>query len=240
MRLLALFLLPLFLFAKVPFFATFDPPEGWVIGDPSKYGKGIQVGFIQSNRKVFTPSITLAFEPIGNTDQNTYVSAAKSLFIKRGARVQELGSFESKSGKGVLLQIDEKKGWGEVRTLQAITLHEHTAIIHSAAILKEDFLKFHETLLKSFQSLALYPNLAASCPDKKLQEKIDGMLKCWKKYRSTANGDACASFSGDFFQNNQWKPFVNYVEKELNSQGSCWQILAINHMKETLIRGEEK
>lgn len=241
MKWLLFLITPLFLFAKEPFFATFDPPKGWRISDPSRYDRGVQVGFIQSNKRIFTPSITLSYEKVGNVDLTTYLKAVRKNFeVDRHSRYQELGTVKTKSGEGILIQVDMKNRFGEIRLLQAISLHQGIAIIHTASCTKEDFLKVHEALLASFKSLTIFPTLASSCSDPSLREKIDGLEKCWKKYCSTSKDSHEKLFASPFFQNNHWKPFVNYVEKELDSQGSCWQILAINQLKETLLTENDK
>lgn len=228
--------IPLFLFAREPFFATFDPPKGWIISDPSHYEKGVQVGYIQSNKRIFTPSITLAYEKVGKVDLPTYLKAVRKHFEEdRQSRYQELGTIQTKSGEGILIQVDMKNRFGEIRLLQAISIHEGIAIIHTASCTKRDFLKVHETLLGSFKSLSIYPTITSSCSHPSLKEKIEGIEKCWKKFCATSKDSPEKLFASPFFQNNQWKPFVNYIEKELNSQGSCWQILAINHLKQNLL-----
>lgn len=241
MKLLVLLSLSCVLWTAEPFFAAFDPPKGWVISDPSRYDKGVQIGFIASNKRIFTPSITLSYETVGTVDLPTYLKAVRKNFLRdRRTTVQELGTLKTKDGEGVLLQIDQKNRFGDIRLLQAISLHNGKAIIHTASCTKDDFLNIHEALLKSFKSLTIYPNLASSCPTPALREKLEEMEKCWKKYLATSKGSKEKLFASSFFQNNQWKPFVNYVEKELDSQGSCWQILAINHIKETLLMENEK
>jgi hypothetical protein len=236
MKSLLFFLFPIFLWATEPFFATFDPPKGWKISDPSKYEEGTQIGFIESHRRIFTPSLTLTYEKVGNVDLKTYLNAARQNFATdHYSHFQELGKIKTNSGEGVLIQVDLSRRFGQVRLLQAISIHQGTAIIHTASCLKEDFLKIHEALLNSFKSLTIYPNLISSCPNTSFKGKVEGMLKCWKKYSATSNDSHEVLFASSFFQTNQWKPFVNYVEKELDSQGSCWQILDIHYLKEILI-----
>lgn len=230
-----LFLTP-FLSATEPFFVTFDPPNGWLIADPTQHQEGIRIGFIESRKKVFSPSITLSLEKVGKTDLKTYLKAVQKNFeADRFNKFQELGSFDTQNSVGTLVQVDIKNQFGEIRLLQAITIYNGYAIIHSAAVPKDRFLSIHEKILNSFKSLNIQPTVAASCHCPLLQTKIDEMMKCWKKYRKTSKGDLATLFKSPFFQNNQWKPFVDYIEKELNSQGSCWQLLAIKHIKETLL-----
>ncbi|MCP5504275.1 MAG: hypothetical protein H7A41_03890 [Chlamydiales bacterium] len=231
-----LLFLPLFLSANESFFVTFEPPKGWLIADPSQYQDGMQIGFIESKKKIFSPSITLSLEKVGKVDLKTYIRAVqKNYEADRMNQFQELGNLHTQCGTGTLIQVDMKNRYGKVRLLQAITIHNGYAIIHSAAVLKDHFLSIHESILKSFKSLTTYPTVAASCNHPDFQEKIDAVIKCWKKYRKTSKSDNETLFKSSFFQNNQWKPFVSYIENELNSQGSCWQLLAIKHIKETLL-----
>lgn len=237
MKWVVLLFIPFILSANEPFFVTFDPPKGWTISDPGQYKQGIKIGFIESKKKIFSPSMTLALEKVGNTDLRTYIYAVRKNFeADRFNRFQELGIIHTSAGEASLIQIDVNNHWGEVRLLQAITIHQGYAIIHSAAVPKKTFLSIHEVLLNAFKSLSVYPSLSASCNQPTLQEKIDELEKHWKQLRETSKKDNKALFKSTFFQNNQWKPFVSYVENELNSQGSCWQILAIKYIKETLLK----
>ncbi|QVL56685.1 MAG: hypothetical protein KFB93_04700 [Simkaniaceae bacterium] len=236
MKWLSLLFLPLFLSANEPFFVTFTPPKDWVISDPSQYQQGIKIGFIESKKKVFSPSITLSVEKIGKADLKTYIKAVQKNFeADQFSQFQELGTLHTLSGTGTLIQVDMKNRYGEIRLLQAITIHQGYAIIHSAAVPKNHFLTVHQKILNAFKSLNIFPTVADSCNHPNLQEEINCMMRCWKKYRTTSKNDTETLFKSPFFQNNQWKPFVRYVENELNSQGSCWQLLAIKYIKETLL-----
>lgn len=228
-----IFLCSFSLFAKESFFATFDPPKGWLVSDPSKYEKGIKVGFIASNRQIFTPSMTYAVEKVGEINMETYLNALRKIHCHH--RMQELGTFQSNAGKTHLIQIDLKNEWGEIRLLQAISLHMGYALIQTASCLKKDFLKWHETFLSSFKSFTTYPNVFASCVEPLFEEKIKVLARCFQKYRSTSKDDIHTLFASPFFQKNQWEPFVKYLEKRLQSKGACWQLLAIKHIQETLL-----
>lgn len=216
-----------------PFFTAFNPPEGWLIADPTQVSDGIKIGFIQSKRRLFTPSISLTSEQIGNASFETYLTAVKRAHT--GKAIADLGTFSSPAGEGHLLQIDFKNQWGEIRLLQAITLKDGYALIQTASCLKEDFLEVHETFLQAFQSLAVYPTLFDSCTDPEFQSRVEGLKKSFKKYRKTSKNDPKILFQSSFFQSNQWIPFVNYLENHLKSKGACWQLLAIQHIQETLI-----
>lgn len=221
------------LFAHEPFFTLIDPPKGWQLSDPSKYEQGVKVGFIASKRMMFSPSLTLSTEKVGNVTMDRYIQALKEVYIRD--RFQELGTFETFAGKTHLFQIDRKNGWGEIRILQAITIYEGFALIQTGSFLKKDFLSLHETYLSAFKSLKVAPSLLSTCKDSNLEKKISEVTKCWNKLLATSKDDSRTIFNGSFFQNNQWKPFVNYIENELESEGMCWQFLALKYVQESLL-----
>lgn len=222
-------LLPFFLCAQEPFFAHFEAPKGWQIADPSKYGRGVKIGFIASKRKIFTPSMTLTLEKVGKTSLETYLKVIEK--HNQHNHYRELGSLQTKNGPARLIQLDIKNQWGVIRVLQAISVYEGYAIIHAASVLKEEFLSVHEKLLASFKSLEVSPIWR----DPDLEKKLTPLTTCWKKHCATSKGDRESLFATPFFQSNHWKPFVNYVEKELKLKGSCWQFLAIKYIQQSLL-----
>jgi len=222
--------------ATTPFFSTFTPPKGWLLADPSKLDEGTEVGFIESTRTFFSPSISLTIETIGEVDLTTYTNVVQGHYQDdRTHQCRLLGTIKTPIGKGSLLQIDIENKWGEIRILQAITLHAGHALIHTAACLKKDFLRMHQTFLSSFQTLAVYPSLFASIKSPEFHSKVENMKTCWNKYTATTKGDNASRFISPFFQNNQWNPLVNFVEKELVNKGLCWQFLALKYLRETLV-----
>ncbi len=233
MRWLAIFLLPLTLFTCEPFFTIIDPPKGWLFADPSKYENGVKAVFIASNKKMFTPSLTLTVEYVGNASITEYTKALEKIYQRDD--FQELGTFRTSTGITHLFQIDRKNQWGAIRILQAITLYEGFALIQTGACLKKEFLDVHETYLKSFKSLRTPPSILASCKSTSLEKRLEEITKCWKKLCLTSKDDKESLFTSSFFQNSQWKPFVNYIQSELKSEGIGWQFLAIKHIKEILL-----
>jgi len=97
----------------------------------------------------------------------------------------------------------------------------------------------HRTFLTSFRSLTAYPSLFDSIDNPEFKSRVEVMETCWNKYTSTAEGDNASCFASSFFQNNQWKPLVNFVEKELTDQGPCWQFLALKYLKESLMETDK-
>lgn len=207
----ALFLL---LLCSLPLFATppftyFQMPEGWLFSHPSKWGKGVIVGAIQSKRALFTPSLALALEKVGEEmDEATYIAAVKKVHPR--CTIQELGSLTTQGGEGRLLQIDLKNGWGEIRLLQLILLHKGYAIVMSSSCLKKEFSTHASLFLKALRSLKISPSLFDSCDDPLFTEKAKQLSNSPSK--------------------EQWEQLSRYVEKEMGAQGSCWQFLALQHL----------
>lgn len=225
-------LLPLHIFSVEPFFALFDPPKGWLISDPSKYEVGVKVTLVASKKRLFTPSLTLSIEKIGSATIEDYTRALEKIYQQD--TFLKLGTFETTAGKSHLFQIDRESGWGQIRVLQAITLQKQYAVIQTGVCLKKEFLDYHQLFLKTFKTLHTYPSIEASCPHLSIKEKIDPIRKCWKKLCTTSKDSKETLFASPFFQNNQWKPFVKYVETTLEFQGTSWQFLATNYLRETL------
>jgi len=237
MKWLILILLPLFLVAKEPFFTFFEPPKDWVLSDPSKLEEGVKVAFVASKKRMFTPSLSLTLEKIGTASIETYTKALEKIY--QSDRFQKLGTFHTNIGLAHLFQIDLKSTWGEVRVLQAITLHKGYAIIQTGSCLKKEFLTLHQTYLDTFKSLDAKPSLLETCNDPALKKLLDSTTKSWNQFCKTAHGEKQTLFLSNFFQTNHWKPFADYIEKKLDYKGACWQFLAIKHIQETLLTENE-
>ena len=231
---------PLFLVAIEPFFVTFNPPKGWVIADPTYHSEEVKIGFIGSKKKAFSPSITLHIEKIGQVSREVYIKAVKRNFeLDPLNRCNELGKLTTKSGTATLIQVDMDKPFGKISILQAITLFEGYVIIHSVAFPTHLFLSLQETFFDAFSSLTIYPTVFSSCDHPNWRQKIDEVTDAWQKHcliSKKKDGDVFQSLS---FQDNVWKPFVNYIENELKFKGSCWQILAIKSIKKTLLKEKD-
>jgi len=222
--------------ASPPFFPTFTPPTGWLLADPSKLEEGVQVGFIESKRRLFSPSISLTLESVGDIDLKNYLEAVKTHYrADRTNRCRELGILDTSLGKATILQIEMENQWGEIRILQAISLHAGHVIIQTAASLKEDFARVQELFLSTFKSLSVYPTLFDSIDSPQFESKVKTMMTCWNKYCDSSRDDRATLFASSFFQSNQWRPLVNFIEREYAAQGPCWQFLAIKHLKESLM-----
>ena len=217
-------------------FSFFRPPPGWLMSNPMHFKDGVKIGFVQSERKIFTPAISLSIEKIP-CDEKTYIDAVKKnhrLDITKNIR--ELGLIETKSGKAHLLQINTKNSWGNICILQAILIKNGYAYIETATCLREDFTKINEELLNSLKSLVIAPDLAASIENhEELDKKLASLKTSWKKYLSTAKGKKEELFKEKFFQQNQWVPFTEYIIKNYEGFGICWQLLAIQYVKEELM-----
>lgn len=217
-------------------FSFFQPPPDWLMSNPKDFKDGVKIGFVASKRKIFTPAITLTLEKIPCSEK-TYIEIVKKNHKSDITKdVRELGLLQTKSGSAHLLQIDTKNTWGKVRILQAILVKEGVAYIQTASCLREDFLKIHRDLLDSFNSLSVSDDLVSSLKEKKdFEERMESLFRSWRKHLRTAKGEKEVLFKGSFFQKNQWGPFTEYITKNHSDCGICWQILAIQYVKEKLM-----
>ena len=182
-------------------------------------------------------AISLYIEKIP-CDEKTYLDAVlKNHRSDITKSVRELGLLQTKSGKSHLLQIDTKSNWGKIRILQSILVKDGYAYIQTATSLRKDFLKINQELLKSFQSLCVAEDLPSTLENhEEFDKKLTTLFKSWKKHLQTAKGEKEELFKANFFQRNQWVPFTEYITQNYEDFGICWQILAIQHVKEQLMR----
>jgi len=232
---LSFFFAPLLSAETIPF-TYFHPPEGWLMSNPMHFKDGVKIGFVQSERKIFTPAISLSIEKIP-CDEKTYIDAVKKNHRSDITKsVRELGLIQTKSGNAHLLQIDTKNTWGKIRILQAILVKDGYAYIETATCLKEDFLKINQDLLSSLKSLSIAADLPSTVDNQKeLENKLNKLARSWKKYLVSAKGKKEDLFKESFFQRNQWVPFTEYITENYGDFGICWQILATQYVKDQLM-----
>lgn len=222
--------------ASLPFFPNISCPEGWQITPHSHLEEGMQIGFIQSYKKFFTPSITLTIEPVGNSELHTYIEAVKNHYKQDCTNTyRHLGTLETSIGSTPLIQVDMKNQWGEIRVLQAISIYDGYALIQTGVCLKKDFLKVHETFLTAFKSLTVSPSIFDSIDDPHFKTQTEALLSHWNTYIQDSENDLPTLLASSHFQENLWKPYVHYVENQLANKGSSWQFLALRHIQESLL-----
>jgi len=218
-------------------FAFFDPPSGWFLSPSRHFEDGVKIGFVESKKKIFSPSITLSIEKISCSEEEYLKNVKTAHSFDRIKDVRVLGIFETNSGKAHLLQIDTKHPWGDIRMLQALLIKQGYAHIHTAACLKTDFAKIRDQLLKSFQSLRVSFDFFSTVHDnKKLENSFNYLKMAWKDYAESERNHGKGSFRKDLFQKTQWLPFIEVIKKDYADLGICWQILAIEYLKEELVR----
>lgn len=138
---------------------TFIPPSGWEIAQLKTPSPHVKIGFVGKGSGEFRPSINLAEEEV-DVSLKEYVKAVKELQLADPmTQWRDLGKFPAKNSEGRLTEISNPSPWGEIKILQALFVEEETAYILTGAVLKKDFLKVQNELLKSFRSLTLAENL---------------------------------------------------------------------------------
>lgn len=162
MRLFFLLCIP-FLQAKV---ALFNPPSGWEIAQLKNPSPFVKIGFLGKGTGEFRPSINLAMEEDIDISLKEYVKTVKELqAAENSSQVRDLGPFPIQAGQGRLLEITNPSPWGDIKVLQLLFVQDKKAYVLTAAVLKEDFLKFQKEILKSFRSLTLTEDLFSIIDD---------------------------------------------------------------------------
>ncbi|HSX38815.1 MAG TPA: hypothetical protein VLE95_08350 [Chlamydiales bacterium] len=215
-----LFLFPILLFCLEPI-ALFDPPEGWECAFPDKLSPCVQIGFLGKGATPFRPSINLAVEEI-DVDLKQYVKAVKAIHLsEKGTSWSDLGKFNTRSGIGRLTEIRSHSQMGQVKMLQLLFVKDHYAYILTGAAIKDEFLKFQEDFIKTFQSLHFIPHLFSPLPFEK-QELFQKFFANLGKQSSKEEADA------------QWLDLQNLVVQDGKEMGNYWQILVLKQGREKL------
>ncbi len=174
MHLVLLFLL-LFTFAQAKH-CTFIPPSGWEIAQLKNPSPHVKIGFIGKSSGEFRPSINLASEDV-DVPLKDYLKAVKNLqSADPTTKWRDLGKFSMQGGIGRLTEMSSTSAWGELKILQAIFVGDQKAHILTAALLKEDFPKFQNELLKSFQSLCLIDDVWSPISDPEEQARFKALF----------------------------------------------------------------
>ncbi len=195
-------LFPFFLFSSsIP---LFDPPQGWDCAFPKEKVECVQVGFFGKGSTSFRPSINFAIEEI-DVGLKKYLQAAKeSQLAEKGKTWRDLGKFTAAAGVGRLIEIGATSSQGPIKMLQMIIVKENHAYILTGACRKEEFVKFQDAFLNTFQSFRLIPDLFSPLP---IEEK--------ERFES-------------FFSKKdaKWDDLQKMVQ-QCNEMGSYWQVLVL-------------
>lgn len=144
----------------------FIPPAGWEIAQLKAPSPHVKIGFLGQGTGEFRPSINLSVEENVDVPLREYIKAVKQLQTSEPSiQWRDLGSFSMRCGKGRLIEITNTSAWGEIKILQALFIADQNAYILTVAILKEDFFKFQQDLLKSLSSLDLVDDLFSLIED---------------------------------------------------------------------------
>jgi hypothetical protein len=214
------------LFANCVFSAIplFDPPSNWECAFPDQSSSCIRIGFLGKSATTFRPSINLAIEEV-DVDLKSYLKAVKEIHLSdRGTTWRDLGKFMTRLGEGRLTEIGTLSKIGSVKMLQMIVIKDHCAYILTGAAIKEEFLKFQEDFVKTFQSFRLESNLFSSLAgDKKMR------FEAFFSEIGDAAGDAAK-------QEAKWNELQKMVAQETSCMGNYWQFLVLKEGREKLYR----
>lgn len=192
-------------------YCTFVPPSGWEIAQLKNPSPHIKIGFLGQGSKEFRPSINLATEEV-DVPLAKYVQAVKELHLNNPTiQWRDLGKLQMQSGPGRLVEMSNTTPYGDIKILQAFFVKSDTAYILTAAILKEDFPKLQQELLKSLQSLNLIEDLSAPIVDAKKRTEFQSLF---------------SALGASEEKETEWKKLQDQV-KENASLGPYWQFLAL-------------
>lgn len=228
------------LFSKDPFY-YFVPPQKWLVVDPAKLGKSVQIGFVANSKRPIKPSLNLATES-ASVSLSDYINAVKKQHTaNKKNRWSEIGYIETKAGPAHLSQIDIKSECGNLRSLQCILIKNSTAYIMTAVAPKDEFLDYHNSFLKAFESFTVYTDINSSLSSKEEKEsyhaELDKLKKEWNVFLSTRakNIPAETLFLDKRFQKDAWKDFEKFLQNRFESKGLFWQVMAVKDARNELL-----
>ncbi len=136
---------------------SFQPPLGWKKAEAnSSLSPNIKALVIGPSDSLVPPSINLATESYSGTLKD-YLKIVRSIGIKKGSNWKDLGSFNTKAGKGHLTQLDTQSVWGDIRMMHVILLKNGVIYILTAAALKSEFPSHYKSFFDSLSSLQIEP-----------------------------------------------------------------------------------
>ena len=192
-------------------YCTFVPPSGWEIAQLKTPSPHIKIGFIGQGSKEFRPSLNLATEEV-DVSLTKYVQAVKELHLNDPTiQWRDLGKLQMQSGPGRLVEMSNTTPFGDIKIFQAFFIKNETAYILTAAILKEDFPKFQQEILKSLQSLTLIEDLSSPIADAKKRAEFQSLF---------------AALGSSEEKEAEWEKLQTQVSANA-SLGPYWQFLAL-------------
>jgi hypothetical protein len=224
LRLFLSLIVPLFLFSSDPApIPLFDPPVGWECAFPEKLSPCIQIGFLGKGSTPFRPSVNMAIEEI-DVGLQEYLKAVKAIHVgELGTTWRDLGKFNTRAGAGRLTEISTTSPLGPVKMLQLIVVSGKAAYILTGAAIKDDFLRFQEAFMKTFQSFRLGEGLFSTLPPEKKKRFESFFFELGQSAAEEADRVA------------KWTELQALVNQE-SQEGSYWQVLVLKSGREKIYR----
>ncbi len=212
-RVFSLFLLPVLL---CPFLCHaacyFHPPENWNFYPPETIKGCLEIGFYKKNGVELVSSINLAKEATEESLEE-YVKGVKQDHKKeRGLTWRDLGSFETKAGKGRLTEITRKTPLGKERLWQFFFVKEKIVYVITCSSPEKEFSKLRETFIEALRSFTYTKDLLEEI----LQEEKKSSLK-----------NHIDSISTSSEPEKLWKNLEKTLQSEYANLGKHWQFLVL-------------
>lgn len=185
----------------------FIPSSDWKLADPKTLSKRTIIGFIDTKKSGFCPSINLTQEKV-SIPLKEYLEVVRKKCLEKKQAWKSLGTIETRSGKAALAAIDAKTKFGEARLLQAILIHKKIAFILTACSLKKDFAHNMGIFKEMIHSMTITEDLFSAIKE---EQKRIVLQEAWKKK----------------INNIESQEFARLVLEDFVSLGACWQILML-------------
>jgi hypothetical protein len=222
---------------EIPEACVFAPPSGWLAADPEKFPDNVQAMVIGKGKGHYPPSMYLWIEPYDGTLKG-YIKQIQKINEDQLAQFKDLGQISTETGNAALCQVDMKNEWGDVRLLHAVVVRYGSVYILTAAALKDEFPDYYKDFFRSIRSMKINPDVFEQVKSlnkrAKLQAEVNRLKGEWIKLKEKEQLSSTELFNQETFQEQNWKPFLNFLSKELNEMGDGWQNHLIDKIKKEL------
>lgn len=185
---------------------TFIPPADWQMAEPKDLKGTLKIGFMCSDRPEFPARVTLASEEEVDGTLKEYVKAVKTL-QKSDPSVKnwrDLGALAMQNGEGRLIEMESESPAGPLKILQAFYLENETVYFLTASTLKKDFAQYQTELLKTFRSLAVFPDLFSPIKDAAKKKQLTEL-------NASLNSETLKTFYTEVQNQKELGPYWQYL-----------------------------
>ena len=200
----------------------FTPPPEWEFRLPVNKDPYVQAVFVGQGKGLLAPCIRYTVE---ETDRSLkeYVQSVRELQAAQAQQAKDrwvdLGDFQTKAGKGRLIEIELISEVGHLQMLQVICVGDGRAHILTAIALKEEFASVRSTFLEALRSLTFADSLFAPIVDLEKRERLERVFASLGEFPE--EGDRAT------IQAERWESLQKLVANSCAPQGEYLQLLLL-------------